>query len=165
MKNHPLRGKTKKQKAAIFLREWGGGGHLEKDAFWFYLVKRWFWRQTNFYHAKYGFGDKSQLLSRKKMVFLRQTRPKPSFCEGKVGFSTKNHFLRGKTQKTIFFNIPHHSLQKLICFLFFGLARVSVQSCAPCGVCFVEIQPLRVAKNGIGHERVLNGIYEGNRSG
>ena len=35
----------------------------------------------------------------------------------------------------------------------------------PCGVCFVEIQPLRVAKNGLGHDRVLNGIYEGNRSG
>ena len=32
-------------------------------------------------------------------------------------------------------------------------------------VLWVEIQPLRVAKNGIGHDRVLNGIYEGNRSG
>ena len=50
-------------------------------------------------------------------------------------------------------------------FWFFGLARVGVQSCGPCGVCLVERQPLRVAENAIGHERALNGLYEGNRSG
>ena len=172
------------------------------------------------------------------MVFLRQTRPKPSFCEGKVGFFyEKPSFYVAKPKKTSFSKPPPHSLKKMVflgvlvlprkrwfciekptftsqkdgfpeagqaktiflrgkswffyekpsfyeakpknhlfqhplpillksLFLwFFGFARLGVQSCGPCGVCFVERQPLRVAKNGIGHERAFNGIYEGNRSG
>ena len=41
--------------------------------FWFCLVKD-------------GFGAKNQLLPRKKMVFLRQSRPKPSFTWEKLVF-------------------------------------------------------------------------------
>ena len=59
----------------------------------FYLVKRWFW-------------SKNQLFPRKKMVFLRQSTPKPSFCEGKVGFPMENRHFTRQNQKTIFFNIP-----------------------------------------------------------
>ena len=61
--------------------------------FWFCLVKD-------------GFGAKNQLIPRKKMVFLRQSRPKASFYVGKVGFSLKNYLFTRQNQKTIFFNVP-----------------------------------------------------------
>ena len=40
------------------------------------------------------------------VVFLRQTRPKPSFYEGTVGFPMKNNLFTRQNQKTHFFNIP-----------------------------------------------------------
>ena len=73
--------------------------------FWFCLVKD-------------GFGAKNQLLPRKKMVFLRQSRPKSSFYVGKVGFFMKNYLFTRQNQKTIFFNIPSPFSKKDV-FLFF----------------------------------------------
>ena len=61
--------------------------------FWFCLVKD-------------GFGAKNQLLPRKKMVFLRQSTPKPSFYVGKVGFSMKNHLFTRQNQKNHLFQHP-----------------------------------------------------------
>ena len=73
--------------------------------------------------VKDGFGAKNQLLPRKKMVFLRQTRPKPFFFQGKVGFSMKNHLftrqnLKKKTQS--FSTSPPHSLKKLFFLVFWS---------------------------------------------
>ena len=72
--------------------------------FWFCLVKD-------------GFGAQNQLLPRKKMVFLRQSRPKPSFYVGKVGFAMENHLLTRQNQKKHLFNIPS-PFSKKDCFFF-----------------------------------------------
>ena len=51
------------------------------------------------------------------MVFLKNTKPKPSFYEGKVGFPMNNHLLRGKTKKTkknIFFREWGGILKKIV---------------------------------------------------
>ena len=116
----------------------------KKDGFFGFLVlprKRWFWSQKpTFTSQKDGFPEAVQT----KTIFLR----------GKSWFFyEKPIFLRGK--KNLFFQHPLPILYKRCFFWFFGLARLGVQSCGPCGVCFVERQPLRVAKIGIGHERVL----------
>ena len=42
----------------------------------------------------------------------------------------------------------------------FGFTGLGVESCGRCGVCSVEIQLMRVDKNGTGHPWVINGIYE-----
>ena len=74
--------------------------------------------------VKDGFGDKNQLFPRKKMVFLRQTRPKPSFYGGKVGLSMKNHlFSRQNQKKTTFSTSTPHSLKKMFFFGFLALPR------------------------------------------
>ena len=75
--------------------------------FWFCLVKD-------------GFGAKNQLLPRKKIVFLRQSRPKPSFFVGKVGFPMKNHLFTRQNQKKHLFQHPLPILYKR-CFFFWFL--------------------------------------------
>ena len=40
------------------------------------------------------------------LVFLRQSRPKPSFYMGKVGFAMENHLFTRQNQKNHLFNIP-----------------------------------------------------------
>ena len=76
--------------------------------FWFCLVKD-------------GFGGKNQLLPRKKMVFLRQSRPKPSFYVGKVGFPMKNHLFTRQNQKNHLFQHPIPNFKKDCTFGFFVL--------------------------------------------
>ena len=129
LQNHLLRGKTKKPKKPSFLEN--GEGILKKMVF---LVlpreKMVFHSKTNFSHVlvKDGFGAKNQLSPRKKMVFLRQSTPKPSFYVGKVGFSMKNHlFTMQNPKKTIFFNIPS-PFSKKDGFLGFLVSRVSASS-------------------------------------
>ena len=102
-----LRGKTNK---TIFFNI--PSPFSKKDVFfvfWFCLVKD-------------GFGATNQLLPRKKMVFLGQTRPKPSIYVGKVGFSMKNHLFTRQNQKTIFFNIPSPFSKKHVFFFVFWFA-------------------------------------------
>ena len=89
---------------------------LKKMFFLFYIVKRWFFMENPF--KKMVLEPKTNFFPRKKMVFLRQTRPKPSFYVGKVDFSMETIFLRGNTKKTIFIKIPPF-LKKIVFFLVF----------------------------------------------
>ena len=104
MKNHLF---TRQNKKNIFFKI--PSPFSKKDGFlvfWFCLVKD-------------GFGAKNQLLPRKKMVFQKQTRPKPSCYEGKVGFPVKNHLFTRQNQKKHLFQHPLPILLKSCFFLVF----------------------------------------------
>ena len=118
MKNHLLRGKTKKQKKQLFERM---RGNLEKACF---LLKDGFSAKPTFTSQTDGFG----LVCLRKTIFLRGKSwvlaPKPSFYEEKVGkswlFYEKPSFC-DVNPKTIFFKIPPPFSQKDD-FLVFGFA-------------------------------------------
>ena len=82
-----VRSKTKKPEKPSFFEN--GEGILKKMFFFLVLPRKKMvlHRKTNFSIAKRWFSLRTH------------TKPKPSFCEGKVGFPMKNHLLRGKTTK------------------------------------------------------------------
>ena len=132
---------------------------LKRWFFWFFEFasqKMVLEPQTNFYLAKrwfsWGRPGQNHLFTWEKLVFYE----KPSLYEA-------------KPKKQSFSTSPPHSLKKMVFLVFWSRPSRSRPSRRPVlwsvwGLLCRETAT-ESRKKGIGHERIINGIYEGNRSG